>query len=55
MFFEMAFPINALELKNPAILIRPNQVKSTTGKDVIIGDLWEDAILRGPQAMKSCS
>ena len=34
------FPMNTyvLELKNPKVLIQPNQVKSTKGKNVIIGE-----------------
>ena len=34
------FPMHAnmLELKNPKILIRPSQAKSTKGKNVVIGE-----------------
>ena len=34
------FPMHThvLELKNPKVLIRPNQAKSTKGKNVIIGE-----------------
>jgi hypothetical protein len=32
------FPVNKLDLKNPAILIRPEQADATKGKNVVIGD-----------------
>jgi hypothetical protein len=33
-------------LKNPTVLVRPNQAESTNGKNVIIGDSREDKIKR---------
>jgi hypothetical protein len=32
------FPINTLELKNPKMLIRPDQAEKAKGKNVIIGE-----------------
>jgi len=34
------FPLHThvLELKNPKVLIRPNQIESTKGKNVVIGE-----------------
>jgi hypothetical protein len=32
------FPVNKLDLENPAILIRLNQADTTKGKNVVIGD-----------------
>lgn len=29
--------MNVLECNNPAVLVRPEQAKSTTGKNVVIG------------------
>jgi hypothetical protein len=38
----MSFPVNALKLKNPAILVRPSQAECTAGKNVIIRDPRKD-------------
>ena len=32
------FPVHAVEIQNPKILIRPNQAESTKGKNVVIGE-----------------
>ena len=32
------FPVHTIEVKNPKILIRPNQAESTKGKNVVIGE-----------------
>ena len=32
------FPVHTLELKNPKVLIRPEQAKGAKGKNVVIGD-----------------
>ena len=32
------FPVHTLELNNPKVLIRPEQVEGTKGKHVVIGD-----------------
>src|SRR6185312_518295 len=32
------FPVHAVEIQNPKILIRPNQAKSTKGKNVVIDE-----------------
>jgi hypothetical protein len=32
------FPINKLDLENPAVLIQPEQADTTEGKNVIIGE-----------------
>ena len=33
------FPVHAVEIPNPKILIRPNQAESTKGKNVVICEL----------------
>jgi hypothetical protein len=33
------FPVNKLDLENPTVLIHPEQVDRTKGKNVVIGDL----------------
>jgi hypothetical protein len=35
---QSPFPINNLDLENPAVLIRPEQANTTKGKNVVIGD-----------------
>jgi hypothetical protein len=35
---QSSFPVNKLDLENPAILIRPEQADTTKGKNVVIGD-----------------
>ena len=32
------FPVHAVEIQNPKILIRPNQAESTKEKNVVIGE-----------------
>ena len=32
------FPVHAVEIQNPKILIRPNQAESTNEKNVVIGE-----------------
>jgi hypothetical protein len=44
MWIQCPFPVNALELKNPVVLVWPNQAESTNGKNMIIGDSREDKI-----------
>lgn len=39
----MPFPVNALEWKNPAVLVRLYQAESTIGNNMIIGDPREHA------------
>ena len=33
------FPVHALELSNPKVLIRPHQAESAKGKNVIVGEV----------------
>jgi hypothetical protein len=32
------FPVNKLDLENPAVLIRPEQADTTKGKNLVVGD-----------------
>ena len=42
------FPVHALKLNNPKVLIRPDKVEKANGKIVVIGEEW----LAVPDAMK---
>ena len=36
------FPVNVLECNRPTVLVWPEQAKSTTGNNVVIGELRRD-------------
>ena len=52
---QNSFPVHMLELNNPKVLVRPSQVKSTKGKNVVIGDERPEKKLtqKNPQAAKT--